>query len=172
MHELVGTDYFWYCTDSDGQIAVMLTAGIAPIPISVLAGISRNNNLRKSLLGMPKIGSYLIEVRDVFVKNSSGVYALKHISQKPIPDNEVAQDLYSDFFNHASQGIYGFDWSDIHRIEKWQSNKYELIARPTTPLLVSDLPNDLQSVLSATKLHGVRFSESKAIDVTAYLKCV
>ena len=104
-------------------------------------------------------------------KNSSGVYTVKYIAEDPIPDGETAQVLYGDFFDHASQGICGYDWLDVHRIQKWDSRKYESIARPTKPLMASDLPDDLQTILFATKLTGVCFSESDAIDVTAHLEC-
>jgi len=54
----------------------------------------------------------------------------------------------------AERGLYAFDWTDAHRVSSAERNVYKLVAEPSQPLNVAQLPDSLRRLGRATKIQG------------------
>jgi hypothetical protein len=136
-------DYEWYAVDASGHVAVFTTAGIGPIPISVLTARLLADSFAEAVWKMPAKGRATMLV------------------SLPTPD---------DYIHFASRGFFAYDWSDVHRAA-WKTHRYEMQSRPDTPIHVSELPEQFQSLLRRTAFVDVSFADSRKIDVVGYFDC-
>jgi hypothetical protein len=144
MNALYGIDYEWYCSDSDGNIAAMITAGEAPIPEVVLNNIELNDRLRSFVWALPISGGYTLLARDVFIKTSSGrMLTFVKVGDAPVEDNEINQSQLKDFIGLAKRGFFAYDY----------------------------LPQEFRSLVQRLELKGVQFHEAPCLDVAPKLQC-
>jgi hypothetical protein len=120
-------DATWIGTDEEGRVGVFFTGGQGPIRETSF--ISNADQYR--------IEDLLLELRRTSV---SSLY----IPYKR-PDDYVAM---------AERGLYAFDWTDAHRVSSAERNVYKLVAEPSQPLNVAQLPDSLRRLGRATKIQG------------------
>lgn len=94
-----------------------------------------------------------------------------------LPRTGVAQLLVSlkrpdDFIAIAERGIFAYDWSDVHRMQRDETRVYELIAVPTSPIKLSQLPDELARLAARSKLEDVTFETERKLDIRKLLSCV
>lgn len=126
-------DTTWLATDEDGCVGVFFTGGQGPIRETSFIGASDQFMIEDLLLGLHKSSQSKL-----------------HIPFKR-PDDYVAM---------AERGLYAFDWTDTHRTSSEDRNVYELVAEPSQPLKVAQLPDLLRSLGRATKICGSRFADA------------
>jgi hypothetical protein len=140
-----GWDLEWLSVDSTGQVAFFTSAGVGPIPTSVL----RNPEM---LDAIPEL------VRALPIRSGSKLLA-----------DLIRPDDYVEF---ARRGLYAYDWSDVHRPRRGKTGLYQLQAYPETPITVGELTLQLQSFLGATLFPSLRFDQSRSIDVRRAVECL
>ena len=130
QQDLEGIDAAWIAIDSRGQVALFTTGGEGHVPESALPS---TENAESEVLALPEICGW-----DLLVN-------------LPRPD---------DFVAFASRGFFAYDWSDVHSSKKKSLGKYELQARPSQPLTLTDLPPSLQALASSTRILGASFGST------------
>lgn len=136
-------DYEWYAADAVGHVAVFTTAGIGPIPVSVLTARPLADAFAEAVWKMPARGRATMLI------------------SLPTPD---------DYIHFASCGFFAYDWHDVHRTIL-KTHRYEMLSRPGTPIHVSELPEQFQSLLRCTTFVDVSFADSRKIDVVGHFQC-
>ena len=104
-----GTDAEWFGIDAKGFLARFTTGGTGPFPKTALTS---------------KLPLFY-ETNELDV-----ICDAKMLVKLPRPD---------DFSDLSKRGIYGYDWTDVHRSKKDQLEKYELISKPNTPILYEEI---------------------------------
>lgn len=117
-------DCVWLAVDGVGVLAAMITAGCGPIPAGVLSCPIDVTDIEGLLLDLPSIGEARLNVD---VPNPASFIAL------------------------TERGLFVYDWTDLHRTSV-RINAYELVATPTVPLRLGQLPDDLRAM--AVRLAG------------------
>jgi len=130
QQDLEGIDAAWIAIDSRGQVAMFTTGGEGPVPESA---IPSTEDAESEVLALPEI---------------CGCDLLVNL---PRPDEYVA---------FASRGFFAYDWSDVHSSKKHALGGYELQARPSRPLTLTDLPPSLQGLALSTRLRGASFGST------------
>lgn len=138
-----GTDYEWYASDAVGHVAVFTTAGIGPMPVTVLGDLPLTDSLILAVQRLPVRGHAIMLV------------------SLPRPD---------DFIRFTSRGLFAYDWQDVHRTRGF-SNHYEMLSRPDAPIHLSEFPEEFHPLLRSTALPGVRFADSLTIDARRFFRC-
>jgi hypothetical protein len=138
-----GYDYEWFACDKSEHISVFTSAGIGPIPTSVLVSRMQTDSLAEVVWKMPARGIATMMVN------------------YPRPD---------DFLHYAKCGFYAYDWRDVHRTESF-SRHYEIISKPEKPIRLSELPDIFQLLLQNTKFQDINFSDINSIDIRKYFDC-
>ena len=129
--ELDEVDALWIATDCAGHVAVFTTGGKGPLPDSALASIEAIEQL---------------VIDDLPVISRAD---LRH--SMPRPDDYIA---------FASRGLFAYDWSDVHRTAAAAIHGYELQAKPSQPITLSQLPEPLHAMATSTVIAGVVFGVS------------
>jgi len=144
--EFLGLDFTWYAVDAVGQIAV-LTTGYGPIPKIVFADRAAYDQLE-----------------DLFIALASRSEARVTPEQETLRrEKHLNFDL---FLKEARKGLFSyFDRTNGSRAV------YQLIAYPTAPLTIDQLPSDCQTALERTRIADLRFAESPRLDATAHFEC-
>jgi hypothetical protein len=124
---LSGIDYAWLAVDSIGNVAVFTTGGEGPVPTSAL----------------PTLELAESAIRDL-VERSACEMQIKI----PRPD---------DYVSFAKRGLFAYDWYDVHRESSSRINQYELLARPTNPVTLGELPDSFRVLVAPTIIVGVTF---------------
>lgn len=137
-----GLDCYWIGCDANGQVAVFVTAGIAPIPSLLL----RDGKI--SLIG-DQLDGYQPEI--------SGV---RKVVTFPNPDA---------FVDLAAKGLFVYDWIDASGNDL---DQYVLVAIPDVPTRFDDLPEELAAVGAAIRFPDVRFDVSLKLNPRAYFESV
>ena len=141
-----GIDCVWLAADDEGRVAAFVTAGIGPIPLTAMAlGEEAVEDLEGSIVEMPRFSEARL------------------LAKLPRPD---------DFIAIAERGIFAFDWRDIHRSTVEDTQCYELIAAPITPINVEQLPNNIRSIALTTRISRVRFLTARMIDARYKITCI
>ena len=68
-----------------------------------------------------------------------------------------------DFIDLAKRGFYVYDWSDIHKVQRSETNCYELIAVPTIPINLKNTSGILNEILRLSPILDLSFSSAKYI---------
>jgi len=140
-----GVDCVWLASDKEGHLGAFITAGTAPIPVSVLGpGYMPIDDVEGRLCQLPPVSEARLLV---LVKR---------------PD---------DFIDLAQRGLFVYDWTDINRTAREAVRLYEQVAVPTQPITASSLPSDLAALAKVLRLADVVFAASEAVDVRAHLSC-
>jgi hypothetical protein len=140
-----GWDLEWLSVDAAWQVAVFTSAGVGPIPTSVL-------RYPETLDAIPEL------VRALPIRSES-----KLLADVNRPD---------DYIEFARRGLYAYDWSDVHRSRGEKTGLYQLQAYPETPITVRELTLQLQSLLGVTLFSSLRFDQSRSIDVRRAVECL
>jgi len=95
---------------------------------------------------------------------------------RALPRTSGARTLVSykwldDFVAIAERGIFAYDWSDVHRTLQDAIGVYELIAVPSKPIRVVDLPCDIAALTTGGKL-DMTFDGANRLDVRRLTNCV
>lgn len=141
-----GMDCVWIASDNACNVGVFITAGIGPIPVQ---------SLSVDVLNIEDIEEIL--------------YRLPHISSCHLL---VSMKRPDDFIELSERGFFVYDWCDIHRIKKDYSNAYELIAIPSNPIKLNDLPEILIKTIYNIDFNDLIFIEEKKLDVTSRFECL
>jgi hypothetical protein len=141
QHHWDGGDGVWLAIDASGHIAVLTTAGVAPIPNVVLANYERSPEDRVN--AMPVVGGY---------------------DRIPHPG-----DL-SSWTGFAARGFFGYDWQDVHRTSGF-SRSYELMAIPAVPIVASQLDKDLFDLARLVIFETIAFDQTYCLEVQRLLPC-
>jgi hypothetical protein len=67
---------------------------------------------------------------DTLSKSSNAVYARQ--------DNKLKN--FNDWKNYSELGFFAYDNQDVHRPNEEELNQFDIIYRPTIPLLITQLP--------------------------------
>lgn len=141
-----GTDCMWLALDRDGHVGAFTTGGSGPIPLGLLeAGQCPLDGLEERIGELPHTST-----------------ARLLVSQKR-PD---------DFIDLAERGIFAYDWTDVHRTARDEICAYELIAVPSNPIKIGQLPHDIAMLAESSKLQDVTFETATSLDVRKSLSCV
>jgi hypothetical protein len=141
-----GTDCLWLALDRDGHVGAFTTGGSGPIPLGLLQG------------GQCPLDG--LEARIVELPHTSTARLLVSM---PRPD---------DFVDLAERGIFAYDWTDVHRTARDEIGAYELIAVPSDPIKVGQLPQGIALLAASSKLQDVTFETATSLDVRRSLRCV
>jgi hypothetical protein len=101
-------DAAWVATDRFGNLAALITAGVAPIPTILLERGLNIEAVENAILAMPRTSE-----------------ARMMISNVPDPKS---------FVELAQRGFFIFDWRDAHRIRAECTYAYEIVCKPVQPL--------------------------------------
>ena len=124
-------DIMWFATDSNGNIFECTSAGCGNVPEYVC----KSREETESLL-------------DYFMEKAPVITAPNLLI--PAEDN----DLIDDIKKISSKGIFCFDVTDYDH-----DDKYTCVAVPERPINISDLPQDIQKMLSDHIYNGDVYAE-------------
>jgi len=113
-------DIMWFATDSNGNVFECTSAGCGNVPEYVC----RSREETEILL-------------DYFMEKAPIITSSKLLI--PVEDN----DLIDDIKKLSSKGLYCFDITDYDN-----DDKYNCISLPEKAINISDLPEDIQKILS------------------------
>jgi hypothetical protein len=130
------SDFGWYAVDQKGQIALFTSAGFGAIPPIVFQSKSSFRSYSTFLEG-------LVTRCDYIIYNTSG--------------------NRSDWIQAAQQGLFGYDWDSALNNQHVPEEPYRLITAPMEPLLLKELPSDIQTLLSPVRFSGIAFDETREI---------
>lgn len=128
-------DCVWLTADACGRLGAMITAGDGPIPAAVLNGAIDVTNIEGMLLELPVVGD-AVDVANV-----------------PNP---------SSFIDLSRRGFFVYDWTDVHRSRAQALGTYELVASPSAPIRLEDLPaalHELSAIIVRVGAIGVAHLE-------------
>lgn len=140
-----GVDCAWLASDRDGYVGVFVTAGVGPIPIHWL-----NDE------GMQ------VEDVEALIYQLPNASAARMLVEIKRPD---------DFIELASRGVFVYDWRDVHRTSSEESNAYEPVAIPLTPITVDKLSDSLGSMVKSLLFADVAFVDGQPLDVCKHTSC-
>jgi hypothetical protein len=144
MTRYIYEDLAWLAVDTSGRLAVFTTAGIAPIPSTVLDHPAEVRSAEELLRKLPTIGqSHLLVTL-------------------PRPD---------DYVGFARRGLFAYDWRDVHRTSNQHTNCYEIISRPEVCRYQRDLAAELQNIANLVHLDSLSFIETDKIRVDQLILC-
>lgn len=133
-------DIMWFAIDSKGNVFECTSAGCGNVPEYVCKSREETNFLLK----------YFTEKAPIITKAKLLI---------PAEDN----DLTADILDLSSKGLYCFDLTDYDNDEQ-----YSMISLPEKPINISDLPEEIQNLLSDHIYRGDVSSESNIIVQHAY----
>ena len=115
--ECEGSEFDWFALDQEGRLGVFSTAGAGVIPgVVVRSGPAVYNSVIAVVLARPCCSFHR-------VSRESGSIA--------------------DWRDYAQQGLYAFDFYDVHRVGAAKKGGYDLICRPDVALVRADLPDTI-----------------------------
>lgn len=119
-----------------------MTGGNGPIPVDLLdLNEPKVEDLEEMVSGLPKV---------------SGSRLLVSFYTDP-----------SSFLDLAEHGIFIYDW----QADAQSANAYQLVAAPTTPILLASLPDRLREITSLVKFAANDFSADTLLKVHEYFPC-
>jgi hypothetical protein len=140
-----GLDCVWLASDRDGHLGAFITAGVGPIPLTVL-------------------DSACMPVDDI----EGHLCRLPPVSRARLL---VSVERADDFIELARRGVFVYDWTDVHRSTRAELRVYEPVAVPTHPITVRSLAPDLARLAQASRFTDVAFAAGEAVDVRAHFGC-
>jgi hypothetical protein len=139
-----GWDYGWIACDAADHVAIFTNAGQGPIPLSTLALRPDSDQAECLAEQLPARGE--------------------------CETNPRART--GCFYEFARRGLYSYDWQDVHRVNAARMAHYELMARPTAPVLVSELPNAVALLAQLPRFESLRFADAASIRVSDHMPCL
>jgi hypothetical protein len=141
-----GLDYGWVALDGRGNVGFFTNAGAGPIPAGVVAERPSTDEAEQLVLDLPERG----EGRQL-------------VETPAVPDA---------FVRFAKRGVFVYDWQDVHPVRPKRTGCYELVARPSVEVTISELPLELARLARLTNLHTMMFGETTMIDLGHYVTVV
>ena len=135
-------DYEWFGIDIDGNISCFTNGGEGPIPLNIIKKRPEYDGAKVLISDLPIRGEYKL-----FFDVPRQDYAIKR----------------------ASQGLYTYDWFDVHRINN-KINMYEIWSKPSNPLKINDLSSEILKLIGEIRF-PIRFSDYRKIEVSKYFIC-
>lgn len=130
-------DIDWYAVDSAGELAHFTSAG-SKLPPSIAIS-EAENDLVCEYIGTLSSDSIAVVVSDQLED-------IEHFS------SEEERSRYLNYFTSiAGRGIYSFDKSNVG---KYSDGNYHLVAIPTTPLKIDQVPLEIRSIIERTRIAG------------------
>lgn len=126
-----GIDYEWFAADLEGRIARFTTGGLGPIPSAVVDADGLCEIAAIEFAKLPRRGP-----ARMFVNYPKSVD-------------------FSDFIRVAESGIYTYDCDDL--CSGSATRHYRLVAKPTSPLNLADLPPVARDAASLATLREIAF---------------
>jgi len=153
LDEQEARDFDWFGVDADGHLAHFTTAGFKRLPASV-----------------SESAEDLESVTDYFDKNAPirGAHRVDSESVARFKEwhGEENESRYlASFISMADRGLYSFDIDTYVR----PGIAYCRIAIPESPLLLSDLPNEVREIVERTKILSNCFADCSRIDYESTL---
>jgi hypothetical protein len=71
----------------------------------------------------------------------------------------------------AERGVFVYDWTDVHRTIRAEIRAYELVARPSIPVTVDALPDELARIAKVVTISAISFSQASQLDIRAHAEC-
>ena len=150
LNEERDRDWDWYAVDPQGYIGHFTTAGLRRLPAAVKR--SREDALR------------LIEFFEARAISSDFDVHSNAKVQGQIASAVNATRFLSSFTEAAARGLYSYD-TDMRDAE------YYLVATSRTPLLVSELPSEIQDIVLRVRSNAA-FLETPFINEAATLSWI
>lgn len=138
-------DCVWLAVDSDGHVGVFITAGIGPISEAILGQQFPICEIESELTKLPEIAEV----------------------------NLMADFPFSDsFMELAKRGLFVYDWQNAHRRRSEVKLGYDLVAAPTYPIKIKEIPSGLINLAMTSALRKHIFSKDKLINVESEFPCL
>jgi hypothetical protein len=137
-------DRDWFAVDGIGQLAAFVTAGQGDVPTHLLSRYGELQQLSDNIESLPLRAGYEL------------------LHNYPRPD---------DFIDYARRGIYAYDWMEVHMTAN-RKQHYYLIARPESPLILGELPPQLQDSFLLVRFPGLRFTDSPSFSIREVIEDV
>lgn len=113
-------EFDWYACDRNGFVAAINSYGVGPSPSQIRSSRVLYNRLFDFVWSLPVVTTAI----------------------------QVANIGGKDWLEYAERGLFAYDNGNVHATIK--RNNYELIAKPTTPKLITELrsPSDLKNLIA------------------------
>ena len=126
-------DIEWYGVDETGKIGLFMSGGSLAVPGFIC----------KSRENLEKVCDFFCKL-DVQISNRVGI------------NNNLVyprQEFITECKHMSQKGIYCFDISDDKNLD----NQYVYVSKPEKPLLIDELPIEIQTILLEYRLTGANF---------------
>ena len=143
-------DLDWFALDKEGAVGHFATGGFGALPRSVAS----------SLEDLKKITEYFRSQHAPIASPIVSRVIDSHISLK---DEGVMTRYLEDYMKMASRGLFSFDYLRTGT----RPRGYFEVAKPSTPLHSTSLPQEIRQILEKTVLDGISFSTADEIGVEA-----
>ncbi|MBT4864764.1 MAG: hypothetical protein HON53_06510 [Planctomycetaceae bacterium] len=131
-----GPDLEWFALDRDGNVGGFTNAGFAAVPTNVFDSYELFCQTRNVIESLPLRGDAV------------------WVTEKP-----PCFDTWDDW---AKRGLFGFDWNH-YAGQPDPSLPYVAMSRPTDPITVSDLPDDVAAYLKRVAFPNLSFDDTSDI---------
>lgn len=129
-------EFDWFGIDKIGQISAFSSFNRAYVPKKAISSLEKYLQLQKLIIDLPNFTTAKI-----------------HTTEK---------GNFSDWISYSEKGIFGFDFHDVHRINK--INQYDLITKPNEPLLVSSI-DKINYLMDAIPVFNLIFENDISFNV-------
>jgi hypothetical protein len=141
-------DLDWFGLDDEGAIGHFTTGGHGALPRSVASSIED-----------------LQRVTEFFTKQCVAAVSpivCQGLDLHVVLKDEGAKARYlKDYIKMASHGLFSYDYIPMER----RPTGYFQVAKPSTPLHVTSLPQEIRQILERTVIHGISFRTAEEIRV-------
>lgn len=151
--EQYGFDWDWFAADDLGYIGHFASAGMRALPRSV----KRDKEAAEALIE---------HFQQTAERRGEGAVRDGLEQDAPdLPDDKARRRYLEGFLEMAGKGLFSFD-TDSHMEE---GAGYFLVATPSRPLMLGDLPPETRALLEKTRARGVVFQQATRIAEEATL---
>lgn len=130
-------DIDWFSVDANGEIAHFATGGRGFLPPSVKASRANLNHL----------ATYF---REHLTANGDGIESPNLSSHMQFTSEAQKATYLADYSRMGAKGLYSFDCV----VGPKRPSSYFLAVKPSHPLTVDDLPDDIRQLLNVTRFDG------------------
>ncbi len=132
-------DIEWYGVDETGKIGLFMSGGSLAVPEFICKS---RENLEKVCEFFGKLN---VLISDCVSINNKLVYP--------------RQEFITECERMSQKGIYCFDISDDENLD----NHYIFVSKPEKPLLIDELPLEIQTIMLDYRITGVNFEKDDNI---------
>jgi len=158
-------DYDWFALDKHGRVGHFATGGFATLPRSVAASSEDLALVADFFNSLPFVTeASLAPPAQKAAKSKSW---RQQWLGPPMDAQAAAAHCFQDFVQMARRGLYSFDHAYALGFH-WGTRPcpdYDRIAIPARPIHLTDLPREIQAVLTRTVLPDADFAQDDAVRV-------